>query len=270
MVARSRSTEEPIVGQDFKSSGSDILVQIEGQTVNIANLKAAVDCVVSRLKQPSSFHVFTLNLDHLVKLRSNKKFRAAYDEAEFVTADGFPIVTLARLDGVAIERTTGSDLIVPLCRAAAMNGLPVFFFGTTLSTLCKVARTLTTQIAGLEVAGIFSPPMGLEVGSDVAHEAIRTIVNSGARICFISLSPPLQEIFAAATTKQTTDIAFIAVGAGLDFIAGTQTRCPVLLRQMNLEWAWRLLTNPRRLGLRYLRCALLFIELWGRKVLGRK
>jgi exopolysaccharide biosynthesis WecB/TagA/CpsF family protein len=151
----------------------------------------------------------------------------------------------------------------------AMNDISVYFFGTTLSTLCAVARRLTTQFIGLDVRGVFSPPIGFAVDSDIADEAIRVIAESGARICFVALSPPLQEIFAAAAMKRTADVAFVAVGAGLDFIAGTQTRCPLLFRRLNLEWAWRLVTNPKRLGGRYLRCAFLFAELVGRRILPR-
>ena len=140
--------------------------------------------------------------------------------AEFVTADGFPIVTLAGLDGISIERTAGSDLIDPLCRSAAINGIPVFFFGTTFPALCSVARQLTAQIPNLDIRGVFSPPFGFGEKEDDSEEAIRVIVESGARICFLALSPPKQEIFAAAAMKRSVGISFIAVGAGLDFIAG--------------------------------------------------
>lgn len=243
--------------------------KIEGQTINVASIENAVDRIITRIRQPSSFLVFTLNLDHLVKLRSDQRFRDAYRNAEVITADGFPVVALAELDGIDIERTAGSDLIKPLCQAAALNGNSIFFFGTALSTLCAVAQRLTTEIANLDVRGIFSPPRGFSVDSDIADEAIRVIEESGAQICFVALSPPLQEVFAAAAMKRTTGVAFIAVGAGLDFIAGTQKRCPPLLQQLNLEWAWRLVTNPKRLGGRYLRCAFLFGELLGRRALGR-
>ena len=244
--------------------------EIEGQTIDIACMQDANDRILAKLERPASFAVFTLNLDHLVKLRSDEEFRDAYRNAEIVTADGFPVVTLAGLDGISIERTTGSDLIEPLCRAAAINSIPIFLFGTTLSTLCAVGRLLTAQFDGLEVRGVFSPPNGFAADTEIGEEAIRVIAESGARICFVALSPPKQEIFAAKAMKRTAGIAFVAVGAGLDFIAGTQTRSPMLLRRLNLEWAWRLATNPKRLGLRYLRCAILFVQLLLRSILAKR
>jgi N-acetylglucosaminyldiphosphoundecaprenol N-acetyl-beta-D-mannosaminyltransferase len=243
--------------------------EIEGQTINVTSVNDAVDSMIDRLKLRESFLVFTLNLDHLVKLRSDEKFRDAYRSAGFVTADGFPVVTLAGLDGILIERTAGSDLILPMCRSAAANGLSIFLFGTTLPALCAAARSLFAQIPGLDIRGVFSPPGGFSENSDIADEAIRVIAESGARICFVALGPPKQEIFAAAAKKRTLGVAFFAVGAGLDFIAGTQTRCPPLFRRLNMEWAWRFVTNPKRLGWRYFRCALLFAELLGRRLLNR-
>ena len=81
---------------------------IEGQTINVASVESTVADIVDRLKgSDKSFLVCTLNLDHLVKLRHNQEFRAAYRCAEFVTADGFPIVTLAGLDGVQSSAQRG-------------------------------------------------------------------------------------------------------------------------------------------------------------------
>lgn len=242
---------------------------IEGQTINVVSPKDALNRIICRITQPESFVIFTLNLDHLVKLRSNEKFREAYFNAELVTADGFSVVMLAKLDGISIERTAGSDLIEPLCRSAATNGFSIFLFGATLPTLCSAAARLSARVPGLDIRGVFSPPNEFSEKSEAADEAIRVISESGAQICFVALGPPKQEIFAAVAKQRTSGVAFFAVGAGLDFIAGTQTRCPPLLRQLNMEWAWRFATNPKRLGWRYFRCALLFAELLGRRLLNR-
>ncbi len=58
--------------------------------------------------------VFTINLDHVVKLRENEQFRSAYDNASVVTADGTPVYVYARLRGAEVSRITGSDLFARL------------------------------------------------------------------------------------------------------------------------------------------------------------
>src|SRR5215469_6857366 len=98
---------------------------VGGVNVNLLSMAQAIDEIILAARRGETFSVHTLNLDHFVKLRSNPVFRSAYDQARFVTADGFPIVILARLAGIPIERTTGADLVMPLCREAARHQLPV-------------------------------------------------------------------------------------------------------------------------------------------------
>ena len=178
-----------------------------------------------------------------------------------VLADGFPIVTLARRNRVALERASGSDLS---CRAAAVWGFPIYLFGTTLRTLCAAGRELAETIPELEIAGAYAPPAEFEPDSEAADEAIAVIKQSRARICLVALGAPRQELFSARALDATTGIAFLGIGASLDFIAGTQTRCPQLLRRLNLEWAWRAVSDPRRLATRYVACAALFARLYAR------
>jgi N-acetylglucosaminyldiphosphoundecaprenol N-acetyl-beta-D-mannosaminyltransferase len=237
------------------------LVDIDGQSVNVSDMTHAVEAIMKRLTYPESFLVCTLNLDHLVKLRRDSELREAYARAELVTADGFPIVTLGRLQGTRLQRAAGSDLIEPLCAAAAKRRLPVFFLGSTLPVLSAAARRLVASNPGLEIAGAHAPPSNFNIRSALADEAIDLIRNSGARLCFLALGAPLQEAFALRALRETSAVAFLPIGAGLDFLAGTQIRAPQILRKMNLEWAWRLVNDPRRLWPRYVRCGILFAEL---------
>ena len=102
------------------------LAAVDGWPVNIVNEAQAVNKIISAAACGDSFAAFTLNLDHLVKLRSSAVFRNAYMHARFVTADGAPVARLARRQDARIERTTGADLIVPLARAAAAQKMPVY------------------------------------------------------------------------------------------------------------------------------------------------
>ena len=244
------------------SASLPTLVEIDGQRVNVRDQSHAIQSIIERLSHPGSFLVCTLNLDHLVKLRKSAKLREAYARAEIVTADGFPIVTLARLRGCELYRTTGADLIEPLCAAAAQRQLSIFLVGSTFAVLSKSARRLMASYPDLEIAGVYAPPRNFDVQSPDADEAVDLIRRSGARLCFLALSAPLQELFGLRALDKTSGVvAFLTIGAGLDFLAGAQVRCPPLLQRMNLEWAWRLLAHPRRFLRRYTRCAVLFIQL---------
>jgi N-acetylglucosaminyldiphosphoundecaprenol N-acetyl-beta-D-mannosaminyltransferase len=257
----SRLSASPSPAASALPTASNQLPELDGQVVNVFDLMHAVDAVMERLSKPESFLLCTLNLDHLVKLRRISEFRQAYGRAEFVTADGFPIVMLARLRGCRIERAAGSDLIKPLCAAAARAHHPIFLLGSTFSVLSASARRLIAECPGLEIAGVYAPPQDFDVQSPAADEAIDLIRSSGARLCFLALGAPRQEIFALRALDEIPNVAFLPIGAGLDFLAGTQIRCPRFFQRIYLEWAWRLLSDPIRLSRRYTNCGLLFVEL---------
>jgi len=213
-----------------------------------------VSSIIATLRNNESFCVNTLNLDHVVKLRQDSKFRDAYRRARFVTADGFPIVVMARSAGIPIARTAGSDLVEPLCAEAARRQLPVFLFGTSEGALAVSAKHLRERHPGLNIADRLAPSSDFDPESTEADAAIERLRHSGARLCLLALGAPKQEIFAARCLDRLSGAALVCIGAGLDFIAGTQTRAPKLAQNSGLEWLWRLACSPRRLAPRYARC----------------
>ena len=237
------------------------LAEIDGQAINVATLPDAVRLAAERARRRVGFTLFTLNLDHLVKLRVEPDFARCYRNATFVTADGWPIAWLARRQGATgVERTTGADLVEPLCAEAARLGLKVHFFGSCEATLQKAAQVLTQRYPGLVVAGMEAPPMGFDPRSLAAEQAGERIAASGAALCFVAFGAPKQEIFSERMARRHEEIGFVCIGAALDFIAGDKARAPAIFQKTGLEWAWRLLSEPRRMFTRYARCAAVFAD----------
>jgi N-acetylglucosaminyldiphosphoundecaprenol N-acetyl-beta-D-mannosaminyltransferase len=208
----------------------------------------------TRLKARSGFAVATLNLDHVVKLRSDSAFRQAYSAHTHVSADGWPIVMLSRLSGRPVDLVTGSDLVDPLLSMVANLRTPVALLGATDAVLASAAQRLTDQHAGLQIVAQIAPPMGFDPQSAQADTLIAALAASGAQLCLLALGAPKQELFAAHAAAQLPYMGFVSIGAGLDFVAGTQRRAPRIMRTLKAEWLWRLLSNPQRLAGRYAVC----------------
>lgn len=238
------------------------VARVDGWPINLASRDEAIVAIADSAERGESSATVTLNLDHLVKLRTSAAFRNAYRRARFVTADGAPIVRLARAEAPHIKRTTGADLVLPLAAAAAERGLAIYLFGSSPHVLGRAgARLAANADDRLSIAGSESPPMGFDPEGADADAAIDRIVSSGARICFVALGAPKQEILAARAVDRGAPVAFVCIGAALDFIAGAQMRAPHFMQRLGLEWAWRLSTDPRRLAARYARCAVLLADL---------
>ena len=210
--------------------------------------------IKARLEAGAGFSVATLNLDHVVKLRSDPAFARAYSRMSHVTADGNPIVWLSWLAGHPLELTPGSELVDPVAATAVRAGVPMALVGTTDAALASAAETLAGRHPGLSVALTLAPSMGFDPEGPEADAAIERIGASGAGVCILALGAPKQEIFAARAQERLPRVGFLSVGAGLDFVAGTQVRAPALVRAFAAEWLWRLGTDPRRLARRYASC----------------
>lgn len=206
------------------------------------------------LKEQRGFALATLNLDHIVKLRSDPAFKIAYLAQTHVVADGNPIVWLSRMAGREIELIPGSDAIVPLVEIAANSGVPIAFLGSTQSTLDAAADALQSQFPTLQIGPKIAPPFGFDPDGDAAAEMLAQIKSSGAGLCFLALGAPKQEMLAARGLALAPSCGFVSIGAGLDFISGQQTRAPDWVRRLALEWIWRMASNPARLFIRYMSC----------------
>ncbi len=224
-------------------------------TVNVANSAALVAAVSARLRARQGFALATINLDHLVKLRSSLSFRAAYAAQDLVVADGNPIVWLSRIALRPVSLVPGSDMVMPLARAAAGAGVSVALVGSSEATLEKVADRLMTDIPGLIVAMCHAPAMGFDPEGPEATRILNNLAARGVGLCFIALGAPKQEAFAARGRTLAPDVGFASIGAGLDFLSGRQNRAPAWVRALAMEWLWRALSNPRRLIPRYAACA---------------
>ncbi|GAW36143.1 putative N-acetylmannosaminyltransferase [Roseovarius sp. A-2] len=233
--------------------------RIHDRTLRIAppTRTALLAEISDRLRAGRGFALATLNLDHLVKLPRDQEFLDAYARHDLVVADGNPVVWLSRLAKAPVELMPGSDLIEPLARLAAESGTPLALVGSTEAALNGAEDGLRARVPDLKIAVRIAPPMGFAPLGDQGAEVIETLEASGAGLCFLALGAPKQEVFAARAHAALPHIGFASIGAGLDFIAGRQRRAPLWVRRIAMEWLWRLLSNPRRMTLRYSRCALI-------------
>ncbi len=229
-----------------------------GQTVirvTHRDAAAVLAAAQGRLRQGQGFALATVNLDHLVKLRRDPAFLAAYAAQDFVVADGNPIVWLSRLAGHPVALVPGSDLVLPLVRAAATEGRPVSLLGSTEDSLAAAMAHLRATVPGLRAGALIAPPMGFDPEGPAARAMLAQVQALGPGLCLVALGAPRQERLAALGRQLAPAVGFASVGAGVDFLAGHQRRAPAWVRAIAMEWLWRALSAPRRLVPRYAACA---------------
>ena len=167
--------------------------------------------------------------------------------------DGVPLVRKAEaLSGRDWPKLSGSDLIGPILEYAARHGTRVGFLGGTAGTHERLRATLRTRLPALDIVGTWSPARS-ELQDAASSAAIAADIRStGVEMLVTGLGKPLQENWIAQFGVETGARVLLAFGAVVDFLAGRVRRAPKWLGDNGLEWAWRLVLEPRRLSHRYL------------------
>jgi N-acetylglucosaminyldiphosphoundecaprenol N-acetyl-beta-D-mannosaminyltransferase len=198
-------------------------------------------------------HVITANAQFYMLAQRDAEFRQCIDEADYICADGLPIVRMCNWMGALdIERITGVDLIPLLCERAAEFDFPVYFLGGHPGTAAASASLLMDHYPQLRICGIGCPPNGFENSPEVLTEVVRSIAAAEPAIIFVAFGAPKQEYFIQQHLRPLGIPVAIGVGGSFEMLAGIRRRAPAWIQSAGLEWAFRLAQEPRRLAKRYI------------------
>lgn len=194
-------------------------------------------------------YVVTPNVDHMVRLaEAPAEVRQAYADADLCLCDSRVLARLATWAGVTLPVVPGSDLVAALFARVATGGDRVCLIGGG-PTDADALRALHPTFEIMQ----HRPPMGLRTDPAAMRAAVAFAVASRARFTLLAVGSPQQELLARALAAQPDARGTaLCIGASVDFLVGTQTRAPRVVRTLGVEWVWRLATSPRRLARRYL------------------
>lgn len=226
-------------------------LDIDFVDANYQQIAAQLD----RLSEAKSFcFVTTPNVDHVVMLNPvqqdviHQQFRNAYAAAAIRTCDSRVLQTLALFRGIRLQVITGSDLTAFLFEDGYFDGRKVALIGGDEAMLAELnARFLSVQIIQ------HIPPMGL-LANEPAIETIITFIKLHKfNYILFAVGAPRSEIIAhrCASVGGAVGVA-LCIGASVEFLLGRKARAPRWVQSLRMEWAFRLLSEPRRLWRRYL------------------
>lgn len=185
----------------------------------------------------------------LTLAQHDPELRRIYREAWLTTPDGMPLVWLGPR---GVERVYGPDLMLAVCAAGRAVGLRHYLCGGVPGVAEELRARLTTRFPGLAVVGTFTPPFR-ELNAEETVVLRDDVARTRPDVIWIGLSTPKQEMFMARHWRELEAGVLIGVGAAFDFHSGRVRQAPRWLQRSGFEWLFRLVTEPRRLGPRYLR-----------------
>jgi N-acetylglucosaminyldiphosphoundecaprenol N-acetyl-beta-D-mannosaminyltransferase len=200
----------------------------------------------------------TPNIDHIEQLRKNRLFRSAYENAEIVLCDGFPVHYYALAKGLEVHRITGCELVNCLfSRTEFLVSHRLFFVVDSERTKAAIKRWALELDFERRVM-VHVPPFGFDADAEASAELVREIRGHSTTILIMAVGAPRSEIFVESHRHLLPSCWAICVGQAVKAFFGIVTRAPPVVRGLHAEWLWRLLQEPRRLLPRYMRAAIGF------------
>jgi N-acetylglucosaminyldiphosphoundecaprenol N-acetyl-beta-D-mannosaminyltransferase len=208
--------------------------------------------IVSTFVECGKSHVIHfLAVDPTVRASRDADYRRELNAGDLNVVDGQPITWAVHLNGQHTERIAGTEAIALLCDAGLQSDHTHYLYGSTPHVSQQLDSQLRARYPGISIAGAESPPMGMPSERDLAASAAQ-IRASGAELLWIGIGTPNQHHVASRLRDFGAAPVILCVGAAFDFASGTKKRAPQWMQRLGLEWFHRLLSEPKRLGPRYL------------------
>lgn len=240
---------------------------ILGVDIAAIDMKWLLDYLHDNLRSISGDYICVSNVHTTVMSYKDKSYCAVQNNALMAIPDGGPLSSVARRRGYrSAQRTTGPSLMGEIFKTSFEHGYRHFFYGSTQETLDTLREKLTENYPGITIAGMYSPPFR-ELSEEEDQEVIKLINDSKPDFVWVGLGAPKQEIWMAQHQGKVTGL-MVGVGAGFDYYAGNIHRAPAWMQDLNLEWFYRLMQDPKRLLKRYTSTNIRFI--WDAVILKKR
>jgi N-acetylglucosaminyldiphosphoundecaprenol N-acetyl-beta-D-mannosaminyltransferase len=199
--------------------------------------------ILTLAREGNGGHVVTLGTEMVVYAQRDARFRRIVNESALSLCDTVGLLAVARWRGAPLHhRVTGVELMEGLCAGAAATELTVYLLGGAEGVAGEAAGALKNRFPALRVAGTRT---GFFEEAD-ADRVAAEVAASGAKLLFVGMGSPRQEFWLSQHLHETGCGAGIGVGGSFDVIAGRMQRAPKLVRQLGLEWLYRLVKEPWR------------------------
>jgi N-acetylglucosaminyldiphosphoundecaprenol N-acetyl-beta-D-mannosaminyltransferase len=244
--------------RDLRAPGARPSVPTEGSVLGVPlaviDYDRTLDWIDASVAARHRGYVCVAAVHTVMACQEDPELRAAVRGADFTVPDGQPLVWALNALGQRLpHRVYGPELMERACARAAQTGLRFYLYGgRNHGALAELARSLRLRHPGLKIVGGHCPPFRPLTEAEEA-EITEEINRSGADVVWVGIGVPKQEKWMARMRDRLDAPVLVGVGAAFDFHAGLIPQAPDALQRLGLEWAFRLVQEPRRLWRRYLR-----------------
>ena len=220
---------------------------------DLNSYRETYELVLNYLRTQNKPSYLTVNNVHTVtEGLKDPEFREIVNNSFLALPDGKPLSVIGKWKGIKrVERIFGPAFFEKTLEWGVEENLKHFFFGSSDSTLQKLKKNIENKFPGIKIAGAVSPPFR-EFSVEENEQFIQDIINSKPDVIWVSLGAPKQEKWIYSTFRRLNKGLMIGIGAGFDYLAENLKNAPGWMKDLSLEWIYRLIQEPGRLWKRYL------------------
>jgi N-acetylglucosaminyldiphosphoundecaprenol N-acetyl-beta-D-mannosaminyltransferase len=228
-------------------------VEVLGLPLAPLTTRQAVDAVNALIRNRKPSLIVSANLNYAMLAKNDTELQELNRRSAFLLADGMPLVWASKRLSVPIpERVAGSDFLFALAEESAIQGHRVLLLGGRPGVAATAGMKLQSKYPSLQIVGIEVPPFGPMSADELSSMGDR-IRKAKPDLLIAALSQPSGEKWLMGNLDRFNVPVSLQIGASLDFAAGVVRRSPKWIAKIGLEWAFRLLQEPKRLFTRYCR-----------------
>ena len=206
--------------------------------------KTILNLIAKRVDNEEKTFIITANAEIAMYARENKEYLELTKKSNYIVADGIGIVKGAKILNENIpERIPGIEIMMDMLEYGNLNNKKVYFYGAKPDTIEKMVTILKNKYPKLNIVGYHH---GYHDDSD--NKIMNEVIQLKPDYVFVAKGCPLQDEWITKVLDNVDKGVFMGVGGSFDVISGNVKRAPELWQKLNLEWMYRLLSNPQRIG----------------------
>lgn len=218
-------------------------IDVLGVSFDDLTMDEAVEIALGFMQERRACYACTPNPEIVMAAKGDVSLRAALSGAELVLADGVGITKAAAMLGTPLKsRVPGIDFASNVISRLAQRGGSVYLLGAKPLVAEAAAEKLTQTYPGIVIAGTND---GYFTDDAPVIEKINAASPDFLMVC---LGSPKQELWMSANAGRLSCGLMAGLGGSLDVLAGNVQRAPETWRRLGLEWLYRVIKEPKRLG----------------------
>lgn len=200
--------------------------------------------IISFLKEEKIHMIFTPNAEIISIAEKDKKFKKILINSNLNIPDGIGIILLAKKLGYKnLKKLAGIDAMRYIISLASKEKIPIYFLGAKEEILEEMINRIKEEYKEIFIAGYHHGYFF----NDSEEKIVEDINKSSAKILFVALGAPKQEIFIDKNKNKLKVRIAMGVGGSFDVLSGKKRRAPKIFINLGLEWLYRIFQDPLRL-----------------------